>query len=70
MNTKIIPFKEFRLNAQEYIDSVGMGQSFIVVKRSRPVFRIEPVEDKWQTVIDFTAISKNGVKAKELLKYL
>ncbi len=70
MSNNIISFKEFRLNAQTYIDGASKGKSFLVVKRSRPVFRILPVEDVWETLVDFTEINPQGVKAKTLLKYL
>lgn len=69
-NSNIIALKEFRLNAQKYIDASAMGQSFIVVKRSHPVFRIEPVEEKWETVLDFSSLSAGGISADKLLKKL
>ncbi len=64
----IIALKEFRLNAQKYIDASAKGHSFIVVKRSRPVFRIEPVEEQWETIADFS--STGGISAKKFLKEL
>jgi antitoxin (DNA-binding transcriptional repressor) of toxin-antitoxin stability system len=70
MDNTIVSFKEFRLNAQTYIDGASKGKSFLVIKRSRPVFRILPVEDAWESVADFTEITPKGVKAKTLLKYL
>ena len=72
MNTKdtIIALKEFRLNAQKYIDASSKGHSFIVVKRSRPVFRIEPVEEKWETIADFSSLPGGGISAKKLLAAL
>lgn len=67
---KIVAFKDFRLNAQNYIDKVAAGESFVVVKRSRPAFRMEPIEEQWETVADFTKINKSGVDAKEILRAL
>jgi prevent-host-death family protein len=64
---KIIALKDFRLNAQAYINAVTKGESFVVVKRSRPAFRMEPIDDQWETVIDFTKINKHGVAAEEIL---
>ena len=52
------------LVGQEEIDS------FIVVKRSRPVFRIEPVEEKWETIADFSSLPGGGISAKKLLAAL
>ncbi len=66
----IIALKEFRLNTQKYIDASSKGHSFIIVKRSYPVFRIEPMEEKWETVADFRSLSGGGVSAKKLLKAL
>lgn len=64
----IVALKDFRLNAQTYIDKVSRGESFVVIKRSRPAFRMEPIEDQWETVVDFTKINKGGVPAKDVLK--
>ena len=48
--------------------------SFLVMKKSKPVFRLCPVdsedEELWEEVIDFTKIKKGGVPVDELLKYL
>ena len=66
----IIALKEFRLNAQKYIDASSKGHSFIVVKRSHPVFRIEPVKEQWETIADFSALSGGGISAKKLLRTL
>lgn len=71
----IIGLKEFRLNADRYINAVGRGQFFTVVKRSRPVFNITPVDEwgdegVWETVLDFTKFKKGGVRAEEVLASL
>ena len=63
----IIALKEFRLNAQKYIDASEKGHSFIVVKRSHPVFRIEPMGEQWETITDFSSLSGGGISAKKLL---
>ena len=57
----IIALKEFRLNAQKYIDASAKGNSFIVVKRSHPVFRIEPMEEEWETIADFSSLPCGGI---------
>ncbi len=66
----IVPFKEFRLNAERYIDALAEGKSFLVMKRSRPIFRLEPVEEVWETIGDFSGERGGGVSAKALLKAL
>jgi prevent-host-death family protein len=69
---KIVGVKELRQNLQKYISRVGRGESFIVVKRSRPVFKMTPTEEEglWEPVIDFTKIKKGGISIKELLSRL
>lgn len=70
--TPIIGLKELRQNVNTYISRVKKGDSFIVIKRSRPIFKISPLTDeaKWEPVIDFTRIKKGGVKIEELLSRL
>lgn len=55
-----------------WIDQIRKGKSFLVVRKSKPVFKIVPpeMEEQWEAVADFTAIDKNGVSAKEVLKEL
>ena len=69
---QIIGVKELRNNLDNYISLVDKGESFTVVKRSRPVFRITPVdeEDQWETIVDFTKIKKGGVNIKEVIDSL
>ncbi|MEA2112388.1 MAG: type II toxin-antitoxin system prevent-host-death family antitoxin [Patescibacteria group bacterium] len=69
---QIIGVKELRNNLDNYISLVDKGESFTVVKRSRPVFRITPVdeEDQWETIVDFTKIKKGGVDIKEVIDSL
>ena len=72
---KIIGLKDLRLNAKNYIDAASRGQSFTVVNRSQPIFKVIPVDEwgdegVWETVIDFTKIKKGGVPFKELIKKL
>ncbi len=76
MNTKIpakeqiVAFKDFRLNALKYLSLLEKGSSFLVVKRSRPAFRLEPVDEVWEQIGDFSSLSKGGVSGKTLLKAL
>lgn len=69
----IIGLKELRQNMAGYAQKVQKGQSFIVVKQSKPLFKITPLEqeaEEWEEVIDFTKIKKGGVKLEELLSRL
>jgi len=69
----IIGLKELRENADTFISQVEKGRSFIVVRRSRPIFKIVPpdeTDNTWETVIDFTKFYKDGIPARQLLKKL
>jgi len=68
---KLTTLNDLRENMQNYIEKVQKGQSFVIFKRSRPIFRISPVEEEtWKTVIDFTKIKKGGIDIDELLTRL
>jgi len=66
----IIGLKEFRQNADKYISRIDKGESFTVLKRSTPVFKLTPVddEDMWETIIDFTELDPEGVPIKDVIK--
>jgi antitoxin (DNA-binding transcriptional repressor) of toxin-antitoxin stability system len=67
----IVGLKQFRENLAEYEKRVKAGASFVVVKRSKPIFTVSPVDEgAWETVIDFTKFRKNGIPARELLARL
>lgn len=67
----IITLKNLREKMVEYCEKIKEGQSFIVFKKSKPVFKISPLEaGKWEEVIDFTEIRKGGVDIDELLSKL
>ena len=67
----IIKLKSFRENLETYRKRINAGESFIVIRRSEPIFKVSPVEaDSWEEVIDFTKIRKGGVEIQEILKRL
>ena len=72
MKNTIVGLKELRTNMESYIAEFKKGKSFIIVRRSKPVFKISSPEDEdvWEQVADFTAIKKNGVLAKDVLREL
>jgi len=73
MKPEIIGLRELRENIKTYIAQVEKGNSFTVVRRSRPIFTISPPDQEtgqWEPVIDFTKIKKGGVKIEELLSRL
>lgn len=68
----IIGLKEFRENVNTYISQVKKGKSFIIVRRSKPVFKISSSTEEsefWETIVDFTKIKKGGVPLEELLSH-
>lgn len=64
----IIGLRELRENTDKVVEGVKRGDSFTVVRRSEPVFRITPVEEEWEEVADFTKIRKGGVDINDILK--
>jgi len=65
----IINLKNLREHMREYARRVQKGDSFIVFKKSKPLFKITPIDDgPWEEVIDFTKIKKQGVDIKNLLR--
>lgn len=69
----IIGLKELRQNMDRYAEKVKCGRSFIIFKRSKPLFKIAPAikeEEYWEEVVDFTKIKKGGVKVDEILSRL
>ena len=70
---KIIGLKELRQNMEKYAEDTRRGNTLIVVKRSKPLFKIVPFreqEDEWEEVIDFTKIRKGGIDINKLLSRL
>lgn len=71
----MIALKELRLNVEKYAQEVAKGKSFVVLKQSKPIFMLSPVEtnkkeERWEEVIDFTKIKKGGVDIDSLLAAL
>jgi antitoxin (DNA-binding transcriptional repressor) of toxin-antitoxin stability system len=70
MNTQIIGIKQLHSTLKKVASAALMGQSFLVVKNSKPVFKIEPVKSpngKKYNLKDFSAV-KFFTKDKNLSK--
>ena len=67
-----VGLKELRQNVTKYARKVQEGQSFIVFKHSKPLFKISPIDDEqwWEEAVDFTKIHRGGVEIDDLLKRL
>lgn len=72
ITSSTVSLKELREQFPKYIEAIAKGQSFTVVKRSKPIFQINPIADNgnWQTIADFTQIAKRGVSADDVLAAL
>jgi len=73
MENIIVGLKELRENMEKYASLIKKGRSFIVVKKSKPLFKISSIDEDdglWETVIDFTKLRKGGIPAEELLSRL
>lgn len=67
----MVGLKQLREQMHIYVDQVKKGKSFIVLRKSAPLFKISPIEEEnWEEVIDFTKLKKGGVHIDELLKRL
>lgn len=74
-NATIIGLKDLRENTEEYIEKIKLGREFTVVRKSKPIFKIVPVdqwgdEGIWETVANFKELGENGVSAKTALRSL
>lgn len=74
-NNTIIGLKNLRENMEKYISQIKKGKSFVVVKKSKPIFKLTPLdvwgdEGLWETVVDFTKIKKDGVPAVDVIASL
>lgn len=69
---KLIALKDLRLNMDKYAKEVQLGKSFIILKQSKPLFKISPIDndENWEEVANFTKIKKGGVNIEELLRAL
>lgn len=69
---KMIALKDLRLNMDKYTSEVKAGRSFIVLKQSKPIFKISPIDEynEWEEVVNFAKIKKGGVNIDELLAIL
>lgn len=78
----IVGLKELRENMETYIARVGSGESLTIVRRSEPIFKISPVDNKtsntgraevsddgeagWETILDVTKVRQSGVPLAEV----
>ena len=69
----IVGVKELRENLETYIREVKKGKSFIIARRSKPLFKLSPLDQDdgaWERVIDFTKVKRGGVPIADILSRL
>ena len=75
MKNTPVGLKELRENIESYVSQVKKGKTFVVLRRSKPLFKITPLDADeegviWERVADFTKIKKGGVPLADLLSRL
>lgn len=71
-----LSIKQFRNNLAAVADKVEAGSKFIIIRNSKPAFKVVPLSDTeedevWETVVDFTeGGKKQGMKAKDFFNLL
>ncbi len=68
----LIALKDLRLNMDKYATEVKAGKSFIVLKQSKPLFKLVPIDEDgdWEEVVNLAKLKKGGVNIDELLAVL
>ena len=71
----LVGFKELRVNLDKYVKGVERGSSYTILRRSKPLFRISPVdaEDEagWDTIFDADRDNNGkGIPGGEVLRIL
>jgi len=56
----------------KFAEQTKKGKSFIVVKQSKPLFKISPIaeDEEWEEAVDFTKVKKGGVSIEDLVSRL
>jgi len=69
MNSLIVSAKDFRISFPKYQKLIEKGVSITIVKRSKPIFRIEPVDIKFEKEILNSLLDYETDKKKKFVKY-
>lgn len=68
---RLVGLKELRQNIDKYASCVRKGEGLIVMRKSKPLFKIVPLEEEeWEEVVDFTKLRKGGVPMRDILSRL
>jgi len=72
MKNSIVGLKDLRENMDNYISQIKKGKSFVVIRKSKPVFKLAPLDEwvddgVWEKIVDFTKIKKGGVSLADVV---
>lgn len=67
---QVIELNEFTRSIHTLARKAKAGESFVVVEQAKPIFKIEPLKEVWEDVVDFTEIDPKGIAAEEVLAKL
>ena len=72
IKSNLVGLRELRENMDTFINATQQGNSFTVLRKSKPVFKIVPVDEwgdegEWETVIDFREIDPQGISIDDAL---
>ena len=75
MKTQIIGLRSLRENIEKYVVEVSRGREFVVVRRSKPIFKLSSPDvwgdrGTWETVLDFSKLRGGGIPARKFFKVL
>jgi antitoxin (DNA-binding transcriptional repressor) of toxin-antitoxin stability system len=69
MNTLIVSSKDFRQHFPKYQKLVESGVSITIVKRSKPIFKIEPVDLELQANVVEALLDYENAKDEKFVDY-
>jgi len=69
MSTLIVSSKDFRSNFPKYQKLVEKGVSITIVKRSKPIFRIEPVDLDFEKNITNALLDYEDTRDENFVDY-
>ena len=69
MNTLIVSSKEFRASFPKYQKLVEKGVSITIVKRSKPIFKIEPIDLDFDKNITEALLDYETNKKENFVEY-
>ena len=69
MNTLIVPAKEFRASFPKYQKLIENGVSITIVKRSKPIFKIEPIDLVLEKEITDSLLDYKNDKKQNFVSY-